>query len=331
MLRLEEAVRLRLISDVPLGAFLSGGVDSSAVVAMMARAGGGTVKTFSIGFSTKQYDETRYARMVADRYATDHEELIVEPDAAALLPRLAWHYGEPFADPSAIPTYYVSQLARRRVTVALNGDGGDECFLGYGRYKAMHYVSLLDRMPQRSRSRLSWILRLAPAALERHRKFSRIRQVLQACRNRPGRRYAPTLVSFTDEDKTLGYSAAMLGELQRSALDIFEPYFADAASLVTAANRADIHTYLPDDLMVKIDIATMAHGLEARSPLLDHQLLEWAAGLPEGVKMTGGVLKSLFKSAMEPHLPPAAALSAEDGVQLPDRPVAASRVEAARL
>src|ERR1700693_958407 len=122
---LEEAVRLRLIADVPLGAFLSGGVDSSAVVATMARVGCGRVKTFSIGFSAKEYDETRYARMVAERYATDHEELAVEP----------------FADPSAIPTYYVSEMARRKVTVALNGDGGDECFLGYDRYKAMHYLS----------------------------------------------------------------------------------------------------------------------------------------------------------------------------------------------
>src|SRR5467141_848916 len=145
---LEEAVRLRLISDVPLGAFLSGGVDSFAVVAMMARFGGGRVKTFSIGFSAKEYDETRYARMVAERYATDHEELVVEPDAITVLPRLVWHYGEPFADPSAVPTYYVSQIARRKVTVALNGDGGDECFMGYGRYATCQRMSVFDWMPQ---------------------------------------------------------------------------------------------------------------------------------------------------------------------------------------
>ncbi len=150
--RIEEAVRLRMVSDVPLGAFLSGGVNSSAVVAMMARVGGGTVKTFSIGFSAKEYDETRYARMVAERYSTDHEELVVEPDAVSVLPRLVWHYGEPFADPSAIPTYYVSEMARRKVTVALNGDGGDECFLGYNRYKAMHHISRLDAMPRWGRA-----------------------------------------------------------------------------------------------------------------------------------------------------------------------------------
>ena len=149
---LEEAVRLRLVSDVPLGAFLSGGIDSSAVVAMMARAGGGRVKTFSIGFAAKEYDETRYARMVAQRYGTDHEELVVEPDAVAVLPRLVWHYGEPFADPSAVPTWYVAELARRRVTVALTGDGGDECFLGYGRYQAMRYLDRLDRLPRWGRA-----------------------------------------------------------------------------------------------------------------------------------------------------------------------------------
>ena len=132
--RLKDAVRVRLISDVPLGAFLSGGLDSSAIVALMAELGSGPVKTFSVGFPNKEIDETRYARMVAERYGTVHEELIIHPDAASVIPRLVWHYGEPFADPAIIPTYYLSELARQHVTVALNGDGGDEAFLGYGRY-----------------------------------------------------------------------------------------------------------------------------------------------------------------------------------------------------
>ena len=300
---LEEAVRLRLISDVPLGAFLSGGVDSSAVVATMARVGSGTVKTFSIGFSAKEYDETRYARMVAERYATDHQELVVEPDAVAVLPRLVWHYGEPFADPSAVPTYYVSKLARQEVTVALNGDGGDECFLGYRRYKAMRYVSWLDGMPSWSRAELARLLGLAPLTAQQRFKIPRIRGVLQAPKQRPGRRYAFTLAPFTDEDKEDCYSWAMRDQLGRSALDLLEPYFAEADSLVAGANWADIHTYLPDDLMVKVDVASMAHGLEARSPLLDHVLMEWAVGLPEEVKLARGVTKALFKSAMEPYLP----------------------------
>jgi asparagine synthase (glutamine-hydrolysing) len=301
--RLEEAVRLRLVSDVPLGAFLSGGVDSSAVVAMMARAGGGKIKTFSIGFSAREYDETRYARIVAQRYGTDHEELVVEPDAVSVLPRLAWHFGEPFADPSAIPTYYVSEIARRKVTVALNGDGGDECFLGYKRYKAMHLLSRLDRMPRWSRVGIERLLARAPAAAQRRFKLPRIRGALQAPEEFPARRYASTLVSFTDRDKQQGYGEAMREQLKGSALDLIEPYFAEADDLVAGANWADIHTYLPDDLMVKVDVASMAHGLETRSPLLDHVLMEWAAGIPHEIKMARGITKSLFKSAMEPYLP----------------------------
>jgi asparagine synthase (glutamine-hydrolysing) len=296
-------VRLRLISDVPLGAFLSGGVDSSAVVATMARVGGGTVKTFSIGSSAKEYDETRYARMVAERYATDHEELVVEPDALAVLPQLIWHYGEPFADPSAIPTYYVSEMARRKVTVALNGDGGDECFLGYNRYKAMHHLSRLDGLPRWSRVGLGRSLALAPPALQRRYKIPRIRALLQAPDQRASRRYGFTIVYFTDDDKAAGYGDAMQEHLAGAALDLLEPYFAEADSLVSGANWADIHTYLPDDLMVKVDVATMAHGLEARSPLLDHVFMEWAAELPEQLKMAHGETKALFKSAMEPYLP----------------------------
>src|SRR5207248_2417892 len=224
---LEEAVRLRLMADVPLGAFLSGGIDSSSVVAMMARAGAGRVKTFSIGFTDKNYDERRYARLVAERYGTEHEEFVVEPDAVAVLPKLVRHYGEPFADPSAIPTYYVSEMARRHVTVALNGDGGDEAE---------------------------------------------------------------------------GYGEAMHGALAHSALDRLTPYFA-GGDLVEGANRADIHIYLPDDLMVKVDVASMAHGLETRSPLLDHVLLEWAARIPAEIKMKGGTTKALLKAAMAPYLP----------------------------
>jgi asparagine synthase (glutamine-hydrolysing) len=300
---LEEAVRLRLISDVPLGAFLSGGIDSASVVAMMARVGGGRVKTFTIGFNDKRYDETRYARMVAERYATDHEEYVVEPDAAAILPRLVWHYGEPFADPSAIPTYYVSEMARRKVTVALNGDGGDEAFLGYSRYQAMRHLTQLDRLPKWSRLALARLLSYAPSGLQRELKLPRIRDVLEASAERSEQRYGGTIVFFADHDKEVGYGDAMRGQLGRSALDLLAPYFAAAGGLVAGANWADLHTYLPDDLMVKVDVASMAHGLETRSPLLDHVMLEWAAGIPADVKMAGGLSKALFKRAMEPYLP----------------------------
>lgn len=301
--RVEAAVRLRLISDVPLGAFLSGGVDSSAVVAMMARAGGGPVKTFSIGFADQRYDETRYARMVARRYGTDHRELVVEPDAVAVLPRLVWHYGEPFADPSAVPTWYVSEMARRGVTVALTGDGGDECFLGYGRYKAMHRLALLDRFPEAVRVGVARLIAMAPPHLRRRFNLPRIGGVLRAPAASPAQRYLPTIAFFGDNDKGEAYGEMMRGFLDHSAAFLLAPYFGAGESLVAGANRADIHTYLPDDLMVKIDVAGMAHGLEARSPLLDHELMEWAAALPASVRMRGGALKALFKSAMEPYLP----------------------------
>jgi asparagine synthase (glutamine-hydrolysing) len=303
---LEEAVRLRMIADVPLGAFLSGGVDSSAVVAMMARAGAGRVKTFSIGFPAREYDETRYARMVAERYGTEHEEFIVEPDAAAILPKLVWHYGEPFADPSAIPTYYVSQMARRHVTVALNGDGGDEAFLGYARYRAMHHLDRLDRLPGglgRGRSAVARLLGMAPASIGRKLRLPQIREMLDAPTDEPARRYAGAIAFFGDCDKMAGYGEAMQGQLAHSALDLLAPYFARAENLVAGANRADFHTYLPDDLMVKVDVASMAHGLETRSPLLDHVLLEWAARIPSEIRMAGGRTKALFKAAMAPYLP----------------------------
>jgi asparagine synthase (glutamine-hydrolysing) len=314
---LDEAVRLRLVADVPLGAFLSGGIDSSAVVAMMARAGVGRVKTFSIGFAAKEYDELRYARIVARHYGTDHEEFVVEPDAVAILPRLVWHYGEPFADPSAIPTYYVAELARRKVTVALTGDGGDECFLGYDRYRAMRYVARLDRWPRWSRSGLERVLATLPSPLARRWRLPRIRDVLRAPGDRPAQRYAPTIAFFGDGDKDAGYGEALRDRLDRSAFDVLAGYFVEAPNLVAGANRADIATYLPDDLMVKVDVATMAHGLEARSPLLDQALLEWAAQVPAEDQLAGGVTKALFRRAMAPYLPAAVLARSKRGFGCP--------------
>ncbi|MBV9151302.1 MAG: asparagine synthase (glutamine-hydrolyzing), partial [Alphaproteobacteria bacterium] len=281
---LEEAVRLRLMADVPLGAFLSGGVDSSSVVAMMARAGTGRLKTFSIGFTEKNYDERHYARIVAERYGTEHEEFVVEPDAVAVLPKLVWHYGEPFADPSAVPIYYVSEMARRHVTVALNGDGGDEAFLGYARYRAMRHLAQLDRLPRVARHAAARFLGLAPGMLQRVMRLPQIRDILMADASAPAQRYARTIVFFGERNKADGYGEAMRDRLAQSSLDILAPYFAARGDLVSGANWADIHTYLPDDLMVKVDVASMAHGLETRSPLLDHVLLEWAARIPAEIK-----------------------------------------------
>jgi asparagine synthase (glutamine-hydrolysing) len=303
--RLKEAVKLRLISDVPLGAFLSGGVDSSAIVALMSEFCSGPVKTFSIGFPNKEYDETRYACMVAKRYATDHEEMIVEPDAIAVIPKLVWHYGEPFADSSAVPTYYVSEIARRKVTVALNGDGGDEAFMGYGRYDTCRRLSAFDWIPASFRTSVLNLISSLPNVIQRYygNQLSAFAELIRSAEGRASQRYAFTITYFMDYMKREGYTQEMSEFLAGSALDLLEPYFQQAATLVSGANWADIHTYLPDDLMVKVDVASMAHSLESRSPLLDHVFMEWAMTIPESIKTAGGVSKALFKKAMEPYLP----------------------------
>lgn len=300
---LDETVRMRMIADVPLGAFLSGGVDSSAIVAMMARHSSGRVKTFCIGFDEANYDERAYARTVAERYDTDHHEMIVRPNAADILPQLAWHYNEPFADPSAIPSYYVAQIAKQHVSVALNGDGGDESFLGYSRYSQCLQTEWISSLPRPLRQLASCIVQSIPPNLDRYRALRVARRWLSYVSEKDSRRYAPSMAYFYEHDKDAGYDHHLRPFLGNSTLDLLETYFKQSKSYVGGAAWADIHTYLPDDLLVKVDIATMAHGLEARSPLLDHKLMEWAALIPPAQKMEGGVTKSILKSALEPFLP----------------------------
>lgn len=300
---LEESVRIRMISDVPLGAFLSGGVDSSAIVAFMARQSTSRVKTFSIGFENEEYDETRYARMVAERYGTDHHELIVRPDAVNILPKLVYHYNEPFADPSAVPSYYLAEMARRHVTVALNGDGGDEAFMGYQRYQSMQTLSSIDYVPRWMRHAGAEVMKRLPVRGRLASRAERIAGLLRADDQARQHRYSFAITAFADEHKQAWYGDAMRGYLEESALDILHPYLSEAESLVSGANWSDIHVYLPDDLMAKVDIATMAHSLESRSPLLDQIFLEWALTLPENVTIPSGLTKAVFKKAMEPYLP----------------------------
>lgn len=300
---LNETVRLRMVSDVPLGGFLSGGVDSSAIVAMMAHHSSGRVKTFTIGFDEADFDERDYARIVAERYDTDHHEMVVRPDAVSIMPLLTWHYNEPFADPSAIPTYCVSQIARQHVTVALNGDGGDESFLGYSRYTQCLHTEWISGLPRPLRRFASRLVQAIPPQVDRYRALRVGRRWLSYISEKDSRRYAPSMAYFFEHDKEAGYDRHLQPFLNNSTLDLLEPYFQQSPSYVGGAAWADIHTYLPDDLLVKVDIASMAHGLEARSPLLDHQLMEWAARIPAAQKMTGGVTKAILKSAMEPFLP----------------------------
>lgn len=300
---LDEAVRLRMISDVPVGAFLSGGVDSSAVVAFMARHSSRPVKTFCIGFDEREFDEREYARLVADRYGTDHHEMEVRPDALSVLPQIVWHHGEPFADPSAVPTFYVAAIAWKHVTVALNGDGGDESFLGYGRYKQCLQTEWVSRVPRRFRHAAGKLASRIPAAWERNKPCRVLRRALNVAAEKGSARYAPSIVYFFEQDKALGYGEALQPYLASSSIGLLDKWFDQASSFVAGAAWADIHTYLPDDLLVKVDIATMAHSLEARSPLLDHVLMEWAAGIPASQKIANGETKAILKSALEPYLP----------------------------
>jgi len=301
--QLKEATRLRMISDVPIGAFLSGGVDSSSVVAMMALCSDAPVRTFTIGFEEQAYDERPFARMVAARYRTDHHEMTVRPDGMSVIDHIVYHYGEPYADSSAIPTYYVSQIARRHVTVVLNGDGGDESFLGYPRYQYCRGLETVSRLPRSMAKRLRGLMNAVPSGLDRVQLVRRMRRAAALLYERRSRQYEIPIAYFSDQSKAGLYAGDMRDFLEQSALDRLDHYLDQAETFAAGAAWADIHTYLPDDLMVKVDVASMAHGLEARSPLLDHKLMEWAATIPEDLRFQGNETKSLFKQAMEPHLP----------------------------
>jgi asparagine synthase (glutamine-hydrolysing) len=306
--RLEEAVRLRMISDVPLGAFLSGGIDSSAIVALMARTASGPVKTFSIGFEEPEYDELRYARRVAERFGAEHHELVVRPDATAILPKLAWHYDEPFGDSSAVPTYYVAQMTRQYVTVALNGDAGDESFGGYERYVANLLAASLDRWPGAGlfRHAIRFGLRLLPQSGTRTSLRYRGRRFLDGLADPPERRYARWLCHFYGDRKAELCTPDFLAAAGRpDALEVLLAAYreSDAPDFGDATLGVDAGLYLPDDLLVKVDMASMAHALEARSPFLDHEFMEFAATIPFALKVRGRVKKYILKKALTGILP----------------------------
>jgi asparagine synthase (glutamine-hydrolysing) len=296
---LRDAVRVRLMSEVPLGAFLSGGVDSSAVVALMSEFG--RVKTFSIGFEEERFDERRWAAMVARRYGTEHHEFVVRPQAAEVLPALVEHYGEPFADSSALPTYYLSRLTRDHVTVALNGDGGDELFAGYDRYALLSAYRVLGRVPRAAAAASATARALGP------RLPASVRRLLGAVSARPEESYARTVSYFSPEEKDALYTPWMREQTRGDdSLGLIESAFAqaDAPDLLGRTLQVDLVTYLPGDLLVKVDIATMAVGLEGRSPFLDHPLVEFVARLPTSLKRQRGRGKALLRRAVADLLPP---------------------------
>ena len=303
--RLTEAVRLRLISDVPLGAFLSGGIDSSIVVGLMAQLSDAPVKTFSIGFAEAEFNELDHARKVADRWSTEHHEFVVEPDALSVIPLLVRHYGEPYADSSAIPTYYVSKLTREHVTVALNGDGGDESFAGYDRYWANSVAERLRRVPGASMSAKA-LDSLLPDSHRPKSKARKVHRFLEAATEPMSARYGKWLGYFSEDAKRALYRDQLKLTLDSKRptgwlADLFEN--ARGLHAVDAAMAVDVQSYLPFDLLVKVDITSMANSLEARSPFLDHEVMEFAARLPVNLKLRGRTSKYLLKKAFPELLP----------------------------
>ena len=302
MSRMEEAIRIRLISDVPLGCFLSGGVDSSIIAALMARASSTPVKTFSIGFSDGDYNETPYAARLAQYYSTEHREFMVTPNAVEVIPSLVRHFGEPFADSSALPTWYLSEMTRRHVTVALNGDGGDELFAGYEWYRT---GAMLCRLKQYVPTLLAQSLfrlvgnRPHGSAL---RKISRITELLGKT---PAALFADLRSEIAPETRRALYRDEFSRRLERRAEQYIEEEFENAEStdLLDRMLATDILTYLPEELLVKVDRMSMAHSLEGRSPLLDHKLMEFVARLPSSYKLRNGEMKFILKDTARDLVP----------------------------
>lgn len=296
---LDEAVRIRLMSEVPLGAFLSGGTDSSVVVALMAKHSASPVKTFSIGFEEKEYNELDYARRVAQHFKTEHHEEIVRPDAEHDVPALVRQLDEPFADSSMIPTYYVSRSARRHVTVALSGDGGDELFAGYLRYIDPANVRAVERIPTGIRNAL-----FAPVAHmlpEGTRGIDRLRDMLGTADEQYVRRMTQGL---THTHETV-FSDALRQRVDTNPMRIAAPFLASMNGTDTLSRRQylDIHTYLPGDILTKVDRTSMMVSLECRAPLLDHVLAEFAATIPPEMRIRGMNTKHILKKVAERLMP----------------------------
>jgi asparagine synthase (glutamine-hydrolysing) len=302
---LDSAVQMRMRSDVPLGAFLSGGVDSSIIVALMQQHAAEPVKTFTIGFPIPEYDESKYAAAVARHLKTDHHVLEVKPDALEVLPKLAYHYDEPFADSSAIPTWYVSQLTRQHVTVALSGDGGDELFAGYPRYSAALAAARFDRIGLFRTLAASPLWQWLPSSGRQKSLLRRIKRFSEALALPPAKRYLNWIGIFQERQRAELYRDEFLSQLTSDPASFLTAAWRRVGNrdTVTCASLADLTTYLPCDLMTKVDIASMAHGLECRAPLLDYRLVEFAASLPVRHKYRRGRGKQLLREAFGHLLP----------------------------
>jgi asparagine synthase (glutamine-hydrolysing) len=304
---LEESVKLRLISDVPLGAFLSGGVDSSLIVGIMARLSRKPVKTFSVGFEEKEFDELIYAGLVSKYFGTEHHEFTVKPNAVEILPKLVWHYNEPFADSSAIPTYYVSKVTKDFVKVVLTGDAGDENFAGYRRYLFSQWVAIFTRLPQKLRKNLMPpLLRALSSFHVQEARLNRLADFIDMLTAEQEKNYLEQIRVFNAKEKEDIYTREFREDLNDTdpinfLLDKFKEI--ETKDFLDKLLYLDINTYLPEDLLVKMDIATMANSLEARAPFLDHQFMEFVGGIPSQLKLRRMNTKFILKVAFKDMLP----------------------------
>jgi asparagine synthase (glutamine-hydrolysing) len=318
---LKDSVRLRLVSDVPLGAFLSGGVDSSAVVGLMRELGASPLRTFSIGFKDASYNELEHARRIAQRFDTEHEELIIEPKALELTGKLIRHLDEPLGDFSMFPTYLVSEMARKRVTVALSGDGGDEIFAGYEHYQAQRIARRFG-VAAAGRAAHAITRRMRPGERKKGPR-NKLRRFTQAFENEARHRHLRWMMFFSAKDKAALYTdglKARLGGIRPIAdREPFRGHFGRLGGFdgTTGELYLDLKTYLPDDIMVKVDRMSMAVSLEAREPLLDHKLVEFAFRLPGSLKLRGLTTKWIFKKTLERLLPRDNIFRRKEGFSIP--------------
>ena len=304
---LTDAVRLRMRSDVPLGAFLSGGIDSTIISGLMQSLSSRPILTFSIGFTVEKFDERQYAREAAKLLGTDHQEYVVEPSALDTLPDLIWHYDEPFGDSSAIPTMYLSRVTREKVTVALSGDGGDELFAGYDRYQAVLLAGKIDRLPGFVKSICGWpVWQKIPARIEQKSFRRRVKRFLSGMAESPERRYLRWIGIFDNDARSRLYSKEFAAQLHGfdSAEFLLDAYqLCPDRDFVTRTTAVDVQTYLPCDILTKVDIASMAASLEARSPFLDHHVAELAARMPLDLKFEQGRGKKILVDTFKDLLP----------------------------
>ncbi|PID56442.1 asparagine synthase (glutamine-hydrolyzing) [candidate division KSB3 bacterium] len=319
---LEEATRLRMISDVPLGALLSGGIDSSTIVAYMAKHSARPVKTFSIGFEEQSYNELDYARTVSEHFKTEHHEFIIKPDAVDLVDRLVRNLDEPFGDFSIFPTYLVSKMAREHVTVVLSGDGGDELFAGYDTYIADRVARSCQKLPSILRKRaIPAFVNSIPPSPKKKGFANRAKRFVEGTMLSPDFMHTRWMTFLQDQEKRQLYTGALLDSFENgnSHKYILE-YFQRSSSAETPLAQqgyVDIKTYMTDDILVKVDRMSMATSLETRVPFLDHHVMEYAATIPTRLKLKGLTTKYILKKAVNGLLPDKILTRGKEGFSIP--------------